>query len=47
MTMLDVSVAVKPFLPEACCDKVLASIESYISGQGAIAVPQLLCDLAW
>ena len=45
--MPDAWVALKCFLAEARCDKVLASLEGYISGQGAIAVSELLFDLAW
>jgi hypothetical protein len=47
MTVPDVSVALKRFLPQAWRDKALASLEGYISRQGAIAVPELLFDLAW
>jgi hypothetical protein len=47
MTVPDVSVALKCFVAEACCDKVLAQLEGYISGQRAIAVSELHFDLAW
>jgi hypothetical protein len=46
MIVPDIWVAFKCFLAEACCDKALASLEGYISGQGTIAVPELLFDLA-
>jgi hypothetical protein len=43
----DVSGVLKRFLPQVCRDKALASLEGYISRQGAIAVPELLFDLTW
>jgi hypothetical protein len=47
MIVPDISVALKRFLPQACRDKALALLEGHISGQGTIAVPEPLFDLAW